>query len=839
MAKQGIFGRKNLFWKEYFREPSQNKLSYESMWLQPSSHNPCWVHQEMKRRSQEKHGKEMSHGIQKEYYTFIDSLKACAKKKNLCEGTKLHADLLENGLLEKCPYIASALIHMYCKCGVLSEAQKVLEKLQFRDVVTWSALISGYAQHGQGHIALHCFEKMQKEGIHPDEITFSCILKACGITGALNKGEIIHEEIARRGFLEKNIVLGNALVDMYAKCGNLEKAQKVLEDLPFRDVISWNSLISGYAQHGQGYESLYCFEKMQREGISPNLVTFICILQGCGSLRDVKYGIKIHEEIMSRGLLGKDIVLGTALVDMYVKCGMLTKAKEVLEELPNRNAVCWNALITGYVHEGMFRETLLCFDQMRSEGLGPDPVTCICILKACANTRAIDKGKQIHDHIANRGWLEKDIVLSTALVDMYSKCSMLSKARETLKELHIRDVVSWNALIDGYAEQGQCHEALDCVRLMKMEGASPNAITFTCILKACAKTGSTEKGKQIHNEIESMGLLMKDSSLGTALVDMYAKCGMLAKAQEVLEKLPLRSQVSWSALIAGYAQQGQGKKALQCFKQMQNEGFFPNAVTILSVLSACSHSGLLDEAQMVFGDMTKKYGISPTLEHHTCMVLVFGCAGEFDKATSVIQVMPVLSDTAVWLALLGSCRKWGNVELGTLAFDQTLQLEKTCGAAYVLMANIFAAAGMQKDAESVEAMRLKYADWKVQGNSMWVDASGIVHSFSCRGRKHAQIKEMYAKFEAISLKLSQEGYLPSMLGVLENTYNDGPCDHSGRLAIACALINTVQEETIHVTTNKALCDECHIAASLISKIEKRKLMIQDPNNLHVFQNKEC
>ena len=365
------------------------------------------------------------------------------------------------------------------------------------------------------------------------------------------------------------------------------------------------------------------------------------------------------------------------------------------------------------------------------------------------------------------------------------------------------------------------------------------SFTFVASLKDCAKKKDISRGIKLHANVVKLGLLERSPYLASALINMYAKCGMLAKAQEVLEKLPLRSQVSWSALIAGYAQQGQGEKALQCFKQMQNEGVSPNAVTILSVLSACSHSGLLDEAQMVFGEMTKKYGISPTLEHHTCMVLVFGCAGEFDKATSVIQVMPVLSDPAVWLALLGSCRKWGNVELGTLAFDQTLQLEKTCGAAYVLMANIFAAAGMQKDAESVEAMRLKYADWKVQGNSMWVDASGIVHSFSCRGRKHAQIKEMYAKFEAISLKLSQEGYLPSMLGVLENAYNDGPCDHSGRLAIACALINTVQEETIHVTTNKALCDECHIAASLISKIEKRNLMIQDPNNLHVFQNEEC
>ena len=411
MAKQGILGKKNLFWKEYFREPSQNKLRYEPMWLQHSSQNPCWVHQEMKRRSQEKQGKETTHETQNEYYTFIDSLKACAKKKNLCEGTKLHADLLDNGLLEKCPYIASALIHMYCKCGVLSEAQKVLEKLHFRDVVTWSALISGYAQHGQGHIALDCFEKMQKEGIHPDEITFSCILKACGITGALNKGEIIHEEIARRGFLEKNIVLGNALVDMYGKCGVLGKACQVLEALPIRDVVSWSTIISGYGQHGRGQEALKCFEWMQCEGFLPNDVTFLCLL------------------------------------------------------------------------------------------------------------------------------------------------------------------------------------------------------------------------------------------------------------------------------------------------------------------NACSQSGRLKEAQIYFDNMRKRYGITPNLEHHTCMVVLLGYAGHFNEAVALIETMPSFDHVVVWFALLGACRKWGNQKLSRLAFDQIIQLDSKCGAAYALMSNVYADAGMKEDAEKVEAMSVKNADWRKQGDS--------------------------------------------------------------------------------------------------------------------------
>ena len=183
----------------------------------------------------------------------------------------------------------------------------------------------------------------------------------------------------------------------------------------------------------------------------------------------------------------------------------------------------------------------------------------------------------------------------------------------------------------------------------------------------------------------------------------------LEKAEKVLEDLIIRDVISWNTLISRYAQQGQGRAALNCFEWMQSEGLSPNEVTFLCILSACSHSGLLDEAEMLYGNMSKKYGVDPNIEHHTCMVLAFGCGGHFDKVMSVIKAMPSSDYPAVWRALLGACRKWGNVELGRLAFDQALQLDTTCAAVYVLMANIFASAGMHEDAERIEAMRMKYA----------------------------------------------------------------------------------------------------------------------------------
>ena len=255
-------------------------------------------------------------------------------------------------------------------------------------------------------------------------------------------------------------------------------------------------------------------------------------------------------------------------------------------------------------------------------------------------------------------------------------------------------------------------------------------IALLGLLKASAKKKDIRAGTTLHNEIRRKGLLEKNPYLATTLISLYAKCGVMSKAQQVLEEIPFRDVVSWNALISGYTQQGHGYEALSCFEKMQKDGLFPDDGTFQCVLCACGHSGLLDEAQMLFNNMTKKYGITPTLEHHTCLVEAFGFAGDFDKAVSMIKVMPSCDDISVWLGILGACRKWGNVKLGRLCFDQIVQLDGSCTSAYVLMANMFASSGMQEDAEKIEAMRMKYAPCKSQGNSSWVDVIGNAHWFS-------------------------------------------------------------------------------------------------------------
>jgi pentatricopeptide repeat protein len=349
-------------------------------------------------------------------------------------------------------------------------------------------------------------------------------------------------------------------------------------------------------------------------------------------------------------------------------------------------------------------------------------------------------------------------------------------------------------------------------------------------LKACGSIGAIDKGKQIHNEIMSRGLLEKDIMLGMGLIDMYAKCGALGKAQEVLTGLPRQDVITWNALVSGYAQQRLGAEALNCFQAMQKQSISPDEVTFLCVLTSCCHSGLLNEAEVLFGNMQKQYGLTPKIEHYTCMVVVFGSAGLFDKALSLIQVMPSSENPAVWLALLGACRKWGNVELGTLAFDQTVQLDNSCIAAYVLMANTFIAAGMREDAEKVEAMRLKYtACLKHQGTSVWVDMSGNMHSFPLKDTTCPQnSRSILKKATDIVLRMSQNGYVFANLS-----------EKSEILAIACALVNASQEETIYIMNSIPICAECHAAIGIISELERRKITLKDPGSIHVFEYSSC
>ncbi|KAH7435784.1 hypothetical protein KP509_06G079700 [Ceratopteris richardii] len=460
---------------------------------------------------------------------------------------------------------------MYVKCGELEKAETLLYLHKSKLAFAWTAVIAGYTHQGRGQSALDCFKQMQHEGILPNSVTYKCALKACALIKSTDIGRDIHKKVSSRGLLQEDPGLGNALVNMYVKCRAISDAQKVLEELSSRDVVSWNILISGYIQEDEVEQALDCVEQMQHKGILPDLVTYVSALKACAKIRAIEMGRHFHQEITMQGLLQNNIELGGALVNMYAKCGKISEAQRVLEELPFRDVISWSALIAGYVEEGQAEQALKCSDQMQHEGIVPDAVTFVYMLRACAILRETKRGRRIHVEIVRQGLLQNDIILGNALVDMYAKCGEVSVARCILEELPFRDVVSWNTLIAGYVQEGELEHALNCFEWMQIDGILPDAVTCACVLNVCSQQGLIQKGQTLFmNMITKYGVKPSLESY-TCMIALFGHAGHLEKAVRLVQEVSAAGSTTlWHALMGSCQKSADVNVAEWVFEQAES-----------------------------------------------------------------------------------------------------------------------------------------------------------------------------------------------------------------------------------------------------------------------------
>ncbi|KAI5062550.1 hypothetical protein GOP47_0023089 [Adiantum capillus-veneris] len=643
-------------------------------------------------------------GFLSDTLTITSIIKACGCVGAVDKGKELHAAILEEGSFEKDTAVANALIDMYANCNALSKAQEVFDRLLVKNIASWNVLISGYAQHGCAEEALNSLKRMHCEGIPADPNIFPSIFKSCGSLGAASKGKEIHAQIKLDRLLDVDVVVFNALLDMYIKCGLLEIARELFDRLPTRNVVSWSALLAGCVQHGYNEEALKFYGQMQHEGIFPNASTFHCLLKACGSIGDSVRGQQLHAEIKQRGSLRTDIAVGNALVDMYAKCGLVGKSQEVFKELPVRSLVSWNVLISGYAQNMLNAEVLSCFEYMQSEGYCPDRITFLSLLKACGGMRAADGGQATHSAIVRVGLLEKDLAIGTALLDMYAKCAMLAEAQEVFDTLVTHDIVSWNALSIGYLDHTCDEEVLKLFDRMRLEGFCPDAVTFAHCLKACGNLGSAYKGQEVHAAAVKQGHLENDMAVSNAVVQMYASCGMLAEAQHVFDVVPYKDVLTWNSLMSGYVQIGQDEPVFGSFCRFIEDGEVPDVVTCTLVLNVCSHAGLVEDGQTFFQMMGACHGVLPDVEHHSCLLDLFGRAGQLHNVVVVLESMPFLGSRTTWHTVLGACQKWGNLEIGKWAFEHAVEMDKLDVAAHICMSNIHS---RQEDANEFQDFSLK------------------------------------------------------------------------------------------------------------------------------------
>ncbi|KAJ7514776.1 hypothetical protein O6H91_23G058700 [Diphasiastrum complanatum] len=698
--------------------------------------------------------------------------------------------------------------------------------------------VSKLCQDGRLKEAMHMAELMVQQNTRPPIVAYVDLLKGCSRRKALAEAKQVHGLIIQSG-LDSDTFLGNILVDVYSKCGSVLDAREVFNTMPEHNVFSWTAIISAYVDHGQGEEAVKLFHQMQRTGIAPDKVACVVVLKAFATIAALEEGKQLHSHIKKNGF-ESDMIVASALIDMYAKCGSVEDAREVFMKMNERDVLSWTAMIAGYARQGLGKEALALYEQMKEEDVQPDNVTYIVLLNACASIAALEQGKQLHHNIIKSG-LESHMIVGSALVDMYAKCGSIEHARQVFNRMIQRDVVSWSAMIAGYAQEGLGEEALALYVQMKQENIEPNNVTYVVLLNACASIAALEQGKQLHHNIIKSGF-ESDLNVGNALVDMYAKCGSIEHACQVFNNMHERNVVSWNAMIAGYAHQGLGKEVLTLLEQMQREGTKPNEATYVGVLKACSHSGLVDEGRHAFDSMCKDHGVVPTVDHYACMVDLLSRAGFLADAEDFINKMPIQPDAVVWMALLGAARNHGHVEIGRRAFDCVVKLQPENDSAYVLLSNIYAAAGSWDKVAKIRK-KMKALGVKKAPGCSWIEVDNHVHAFVVGDVTHPQSKEIQAELERLVGLMKEAGYMPDLSFVLRDVEDEEKenvlCGHSERLAIAFGLISTPPETPIRIKKNLRICGDCHNATKIISKIVKREIIARDINRFHHFKDGFC
>ncbi|CAD5318432.1 Pentatricopeptide repeat-containing protein [Arabidopsis thaliana] len=624
-----------------------------------------------------------------------------------------------------------------------------------------------------------------KSGFSNEIFIQNRLIDAYSKCGSLEDGRQVFDKMPQR-----NIYTWNSVVTGLTKLGFLDEADSLFRSMPERDQCTWNSMVSGFAQHDRCEEALCYFAMMHKEGFVLNEYSFASVLSACSGLNDMNKGVQVHSLIAKSPFLS-DVYIGSALVDMYSKCGNVNDAQRVFDEMGDRNVVSWNSLITCFEQNGPAVEALDVFQMMLESRVEPDEVTLASVISACASLSAIKVGQEVHGRVVKNDKLRNDIILSNAFVDMYAKCSRIKEARFIFDSMPIRNViaetsmisgyamaastkaarlmftkmaernvVSWNALIAGYTQNGENEEALSLFCLLKRESVCPTHYTFANILKACADLAELHLGMQAHVHVLKHGFKFQsgeedDIFVGNSLIDMYVKCGCVEEGYLVFRKMMERDCVSWNAMIIGFAQNGYGNEALELFREMLESGEKPDHITMIGVLSACGHAGFVEEGRHYFSSMTRDFGVAPLRDHYTCMVDLLGRAGFLEEAKSMIEEMPMQPDSVIWGSLLAACKVHRNITLGKYVAEKLLEVEPSNSGPYVLLSNMYAELGKWEDVMNVRKSMRKEGVTKQPGCS-WIKIQGHDHVFMVKDKSHPRKKQIHSLLDILIAEMRPE-----------------------------------------------------------------------------------
>lgn len=548
---------------------------------------------------------------------------------------------------------------------------------------SWNYLIGALSKGGRSDVESALFEasRLFSSGTKPDAYAMVHLLRAITNVGSDPLGFQLHTYALRSGCFSDAFVSA-ALIRFYVRMHSLSDAHKLLDEIPQLSVVSWNTLISGYVHSGQFHKALSVFLQLEKSDIFADAFSFTSGLTACGQLSLLKLGKTIHSKVLKSGLVGcSSIVVANCLIDMYGKCGCVENSVRVFSEITDKDIISWNSVIAACANNGKFEQA---FHFLR---LMPNP-----------------------DSISYNG-----------LINGIAQVGSIEDAIQVLSTMPNPNSSSWNSIITGYVNRNLAPEALDIFNKMHSRSIQMDEFTFSIILNGVAFLSALTWGKLIHCCTIKYGL---DASIvvGSALIDMYSKCGQVKNAESIFHSLPSRNLVSWNAVISGYARDGDSAKVIHFFELLKTERHMkPDGITFLNLLCACSHDQIpFEVVTQYFNSMISDYGISPTIEHSCSVIRLMGQKGELWRAERMIQELGFQSSGLVWRALLGACVTNKDLQVAETAAAKLMELEGNGDYVYVMMSNLYASYGRWEDVRVIRGLMRKKRVRKEAGAS-WIE----------------------------------------------------------------------------------------------------------------------
>ncbi|XP_018498716.2 pentatricopeptide repeat-containing protein At3g62890-like [Pyrus x bretschneideri] len=753
------------------------------------------------------------------------------KCRNLKQFNPILSQMILTGFIND-TYAASRILK-FCTDSHLVHVDfslKIFDRIDDANGFIWNTMMRAYVQRNRPQKALKLYKLMLEKNAGPDHYTYPLLMQACAIRVSGFEGKQIHGHVFRTGF-DSDVYVQNTLINMYAVCDNMGDARKLFDEIPLLNSVAWNSILAGYVRAGDVETAKFVYDQMPE----------------------------------------RNTIASNSMIVLFGRTGCVNEACRLFEEMPEKDMVSWSALISCYEQNEMHEEALAKFLEMVANGVMVDEVVVVTVLSACANLLAVQTGKLIHGLVVKIG-IETYVNLQNAFIHMYSscgeimaaqklfnaaynldqiswnsmisgylKCGLVEDARTLFDSMPEKDIVSWSAMISGYAQQDRFSETLALFQEMQLLGIRPDETTLVSVVSACTQLAALDLGQWIHAYIRKNGLKI-NVFLGTTLINMYMKCGCVENALEVFEGTSEKGVSSWNALILGLAMNGLVEKSLETFSEMKKCGVAPNEITFMGVLGACRHMGLVDEGRRHFDSMVQEHKIERNVKHYGCMVDLLGRAGMLKEAEELIESMPMMPDVATWGALIGACKKHGDHDRGERIGRKLIELEPDHDGFHVLLSNICASKGNWDDVHEIRGIMMQNGVVKTPGCSM-IEADGVVHEFLAGDKKHPRIKEIDAMLDEIAKRLKKEGYAPDTnevsFDIDDEEKETALSRHSEKLAIAFGLIAISPPSPIRIMKNLRICNDCHMAAKLISKAFDRDIVVRDRHLFHHFKQGSC